>query len=207
MKLHRPDFKRDAALSDRERFCLIAYLFLYGKAEDRDGLAARVYNAILARTPSKDVPIDKLTELYFKRPNVVSFLEENAPIVGERLKQAYTLAQETPPADPGHGDAEEHAADTEGLSAAEIAIAEIERLKEQASDLDDKLKCIKMASDIRYKNRDQVQDTKEITRLYAPVTCEIECPLYKEALEKIAWNNERKIKTQNPQRNADKTRV
>ena len=167
-------YASEALLEERERVCLAGYLLM--KEYDT---SARIKAYVYSRTyPVKD-DMQTLTakvDKWFQMPKVQAFLQiwqERGQILSDAARQNAQITATT-----------SQEPTEEELSAIEDIIQRYEKLYEEAEDIDDKAKILKMIVDARHKNKNEVKEDTKVTRIYLPQRCS-ECVLYKKEQEKI----------------------
>lgn len=165
-------YAAEALLDDRERICLAGYLLL----KDHDS-SARVKAYVYSRTyPVKDdmSALTKKVDKWWESDKVQAYLrlwKEK----GEMVSQQARMQRQSAP-QPVEKTQEE-------MTAIEEIIQRYEQLYQEAEDVDDKAKILKMIVDARHKNKDEVKDDTRTTRIYLPQRCS-ECVLYQREAEK-----------------------
>lgn len=164
-------YASEALLDDRERICLAGYL-LMKDTDDRAMVKAYVYSRSYKVQDDMGTLMSKV-EKWEKSAKVQAFLQlwqQKGEIMNE---QARSKSQEAQPQQ-----------SEDELTAIEEIIKRYEQLYEEAEDVDDKAKILKMIVDARHKNKDEVKDDVRTTRIYLPQRCS-ECVLYKKEQDKI----------------------
>ena len=167
-------YSAEALLDDRERICLAGYL-LMKEQDNKAQIKAYVYSRSYQVKDESSVLTAK-AEKWWNTPKVQAFLQiwqQNGEIVNE---QARALRQIQQP--------QQSEKTQEEMTAIEEIIQRYEKLYEEAQDVDDKAKILKMIVDARHKNKDEVKEDTRTTRIYLPQRC-YECPLYNKEKEKI----------------------
>ena len=166
-------YASEALLDDRERICLAGYLLMKehdGKAKIKAYVYSRSYQV------KDDMgTLSKKVDKWWESPKVQAFLkiwESRGEMVNEKARMAQQNIQPPQPENP-----------QEEMSAIEEIIQRYEKLYEEAEDIDDKAKILKMIVDARHKNKDEVKEDTRTTRIYLPLRCS-ECVLYKREQEK-----------------------
>lgn len=163
-------YASEALLDDRERICLAGYL-LMKDTDDRAMVKAYVYSRSYKVQDDMGTLMSKV-EKWGKSAKVQAFLklwEQKGTIMNE---EARSKAQEQRPQQ-----------SEDEMTAIEDIIQRYEKLYNEAEDVDDKAKILKMIVDARHKNKDEVKDEVRTTRIYLPLRCS-ECVLYKKEQER-----------------------
>lgn len=164
-------YSSEALLQDRERICLAGYL-LMKDSDDKAKIKAYVYSREEPVTDSMEAVVKKCDK-WFTSPKVQAFLkiwEEQGRVLNEAARGKAPMEATGKKSD-------------EEMSAIEDIIQRYEKLYEEAEDVDDKAKILKMIVDARHKNKDEVKDDTRTTRIYLPQRCS-ECVLYQKEKDK-----------------------
>lgn len=164
-------YELEAQLDERERMCLAGYL-LIKDSDDKAMIKAFVYSRSYPVKEEMSV-IRKKAEKWFSSGKVQAFLElwkGRGEFVTEQNRREVVSKRI---------DTEENA-----LTATEDIIQRYEQLYQEAQDIEDKAKILKMIVDTRHKNRDEVKEEGNVAEIYLPLRC-IECPLYLKEKERI----------------------
>lgn len=167
-------YANEALLDDRERICLAGYL-LMKDTDDRALVKAYVYSRSYKVQDEDMDSLMKKVHKWSQSAKVQAFLkmwDEQGTIMNE---QAREKMQQQPQ---GQAKSEEE------MTAIEDIIQRYEQLYEEAADVDDKAKILKMIVDARHKNKDEVKEDTRTTRIYLPLRCS-ECVLYQKEQQKI----------------------
>ena len=165
-------YAAEALLDDRERMCLAGYMLM----KDSDN-KARIKAYVYSRTYQvKDEmgTLSKKVDKWWDSPKVQAFLklwQKKGEIVSEEARALRNTAPQ------------ESQKSQEEMTAIEEIIQRYEVLYNEAEDVDDKAKILKMIVDTRHKNKEEVKEDTRTTRIYLPQRCS-ECVLYKREQEK-----------------------
>lgn len=166
-------YTAEALLDDRERICLAGYLLI--KDEDNKArIKAYVYSRSY-QVKEDMASLVKKVDKWWATPKVQAFLqlwEKNGEIVNSEARALRQAQQPSPEKT------------QEEMSAIEEIIQRYEKLYEEAEDVDDKAKILKMIVDARHKNKDEGKDDTRTTRIYLPQRC-YECALYNREKENL----------------------
>ena len=166
-------YASEALLDDRERICLAGYLLMKDN-DNKAKIKAYVYSRSYQVKDDMGTIMAKVDK-WWNTAKVQAFLklwEHNGEMVSQ---QARALRQVEQPA---------QEKTQEEMTAIEEIIQRYEQLYEEAQDVDDKAKILKMIVDARHKNKDEVKEDTRTTRIYLPQRC-YECPLYNKEKDKI----------------------
>lgn len=164
-------YASEALLDDRERICLAGYLLM--KEHDEKAMVKAYVYSRSYKVQDDMGTLMKKVDKWAESAKVQAFLQmwqQKGTIMNE---EARAKAQQP---DPQHQSEEE-------MTAIEDIIQRYEQLYEEATDIDDKAKILKMIVDARHKNKDEVKEDTRTTRIYLPQRCS-ECVLYKREKEK-----------------------
>ena len=165
-------YAAEALLDDRERMCLAGYM-LMKDSDNKAKIKAYVYSRTY-QVKDEMGTLSKKVDKWWDSPKVQAFLklwEKKGEIVNE---EARALRQTAP---------QEKEKSQEEMTAIEEIIQRYEKLYNEAEDVDDKAKILKMIVDTRHKNKEEVKEDTRTTRIYLPQRCS-ECVLYKREQEK-----------------------
>lgn len=165
-------FASEALLDDRERICLAGYLLM--KDHDSNAMVKAYVYSRSYKVQDDAQTLSKKVSKWWDSPKVQAFLklwEERGQIASQQAREK-GLQQE--------GAAE----DEEEMTAIQDIIQRYEQLYNEAEDVDDKAKILKMIADVRHKNRNEVKEDTRTTRIYLPQRCS-ECILYQREQEKL----------------------
>lgn len=167
-------YTAEALLDDRERICLAGYL-LMKENDNKAQIKAYIYSRSYQVKPEDMASLVKKVEKWWATPKVQAFLkiwEQNGEMVSSQARALRQIEQPSAEKTP------------EEMTAIEEIIQRYEKLYEEAEDVDDKAKILKMIVDARHKNKDEVKDEVSTTKIYLPQRC-YECPLYNKEKEAI----------------------
>lgn len=148
-------------LSDRERVCLAGYMLLKGMVEKAEVLAFRASK--VDEPTARPALLQKWALDWVDSDGARAFMK----LYADKARELGALAA---------GEKTE----------TEMMIDDLDRLMEEAEDIDDKVKIIKTKADIRHKNRAELQNESTSVNYYLPMRCNArECPLYEQAVNRL----------------------
>ena len=165
-------YASEALLDDRERICLAGYL-LMKDTDDRAMVKAYVYSRSYKVQEEDMDALMKKVQKWCQSAKVQAFLqmwEQQGTIMNDQAREKMRQPQQDRTEDE--------------MTAIEDIIQRYEQLYQEAEDVDDKAKILKMIVDARHKNKDEVKEDTRTTRIYLPLRCS-ECVLYQKEQQKV----------------------
>ena len=151
----------EKSLSDRERVCLAGYMLLKGVVPQAEVLAFRASKA--EEPTARPALLQKWALDWVESDGARAFMKLHQ----DKARELGSLA-------------------LEDKTETELMIEDLDRLMEEAEDIDDKVKIIKTKADIRHKNRAELQNESTSVNFYLPMRCNAaECPLYELAMNRL----------------------
>lgn len=153
--------EQEKKLSDRERVALGGYLLLNGVVPNADILAYKASRTIES-TANDNLLQRRASEWLGSEPCRAFILLWR----DKAVKEGAIIAEEK--------------SETENM------LEELDNLFAETSDVDDKIKIIKVKADIRHKNKTELQSDNTAVHFYLPQRCNAkECPLYSQAYNRM----------------------
>lgn len=166
-------YASEALLDDRERICLAGYL-LMKDTDDRALVKAYVYSRSYKVQEEDMDALMKKVQKWSQSAKVQAFLqmwEQQGTIMNDQAREKMRQPQSQDKTE-------------DEMTAIEDIIQRYEQLYQEAEDVDDKAKILKMIVDARHKNKDEVKEDTRTTRIYLPLRCS-ECVLYQKEQQKV----------------------